>query len=118
MSLSLLCTQSHPLCPLLVKNYWRVQRHRFHGRWQYLFIESIITDPLVLEQNYKYKMMYSPDYRRQNPDKVRRAFWRHLGHEVRPAVAACRPWTTSGSASGSMSRCTRPLPTAVCTTLS
>ncbi len=40
----------------------RVQRARFHGRWQYLFIESICNDPAVLEQNYRYKMMYSPDY--------------------------------------------------------
>ena len=38
------------------------QRARFHGRWQYLFIESICNDPAVLEQNYRYKMMYSPDY--------------------------------------------------------
>ncbi len=38
------------------------QRTRFHGRWQYLFIESICNDPAVLEQNYRYKMMYSPDY--------------------------------------------------------
>ena len=40
----------------------RAQRARFHGRWQYLFIESICNDPAVLEQNYRYKMMYSPDY--------------------------------------------------------
>ena len=39
-----------------------MQRARFHGRWQYLFIESICNDPAVLEQNYRYKMMYSPDY--------------------------------------------------------
>ena len=47
-----------------------MQRERIHGRWQYIFIESIITDQAVLEQNYKYKMMYSPDYRNQDPDKV------------------------------------------------
>ena len=47
-----------------------LQRERIHGRWQYMFIESIITDESVLEQNYKYKMMYSPDYRNQDPDKV------------------------------------------------
>ena len=48
-----------------------MQRGRIHGRWQYIFIESIITDESILEQNYKYKMMYSPDYRNQNPEKVR-----------------------------------------------
>lgn len=47
-----------------------MQKARFHGRWQYLFIESIVTDPLVLEQNYKYKMLYSPDYRNQESSKV------------------------------------------------
>ncbi|EFJ46639.1 hypothetical protein VOLCADRAFT_30993, partial [Volvox carteri f. nagariensis] len=35
----------------------------FHGRFQYLFIESICTDEKVLEQNYRFKMQYSPDYR-------------------------------------------------------
>ncbi|GLI69499.1 hypothetical protein VaNZ11_014133 [Volvox africanus] len=35
---------------------------RFHGRFQYLFIESICTDEKVLEQNYRFKMQYSPDY--------------------------------------------------------
>ena len=37
-------------------------RARFHGRWQYLFIESICNDQDVLEMNYRFKMMYSPDY--------------------------------------------------------
>jgi len=37
-------------------------RARFHGRWQYLFIESICNDPAVLELNYRFKMLYSPDY--------------------------------------------------------
>ena len=32
-----------------------VQRSKFHGKWQYLFIESICNDPQVLEQNYRYK---------------------------------------------------------------
>ncbi|KAG2485295.1 hypothetical protein HYH03_015969 [Edaphochlamys debaryana] len=35
----------------------------FHGRFQYFFIESICTDEKVLEQNYRFKMQYSPDYR-------------------------------------------------------
>lgn len=38
------------------------QRDRFHNHYQYLFIESICNDTAVLEQNYRYKMMYSPDY--------------------------------------------------------
>eukprot|EP00891_Asterochloris_glomerata_P000953 jgi/Astpho2/953/gw1.00016.135.1_t len=38
-------------------------RARFHNKWQYLFIESICNDPAVLEQNYRYKMMYSADYK-------------------------------------------------------
>ncbi|PSC70832.1 6-phosphofructo-2-kinase fructose-2,6-bisphosphatase-like isoform X2 [Micractinium conductrix] len=38
-------------------------RSRFHGKWQYLFIESICNDMEVLENNYRLKMMYSPDYK-------------------------------------------------------
>ncbi|KAL4433083.1 hypothetical protein ABPG77_006510 [Micractinium sp. CCAP 211/92] len=38
-------------------------RTRFHGKWQYLFIESICNDMEVLENNYRLKMMYSPDYK-------------------------------------------------------
>ncbi|WIA42087.1 hypothetical protein OEZ86_009363 [Tetradesmus obliquus] len=34
----------------------------FHGRCQYIFIESICNDDQVLENNYRYKMKYSPDY--------------------------------------------------------
>eukprot|EP00877_Chromochloris_zofingiensis_P010699 jgi/Chrzof1/5883/Cz16g19090.t1_FBP3A[v5.2] len=34
----------------------------FHGKYQYMFIESICTDSQVLEQNYRYKMKFSPDY--------------------------------------------------------
>ncbi|KXZ51897.1 hypothetical protein GPECTOR_11g330 [Gonium pectorale] len=37
-------------------------RNTFHGRFQYLFIESICTDNDVLERNYRFKMQYSPDY--------------------------------------------------------
>lgn len=40
----------------------RLLINTFHGKVQYLFIESICNDPKVLEANYKYKMMYSPDY--------------------------------------------------------
>eukprot|EP00884_Botryococcus_braunii_P005345 jgi/Botrbrau1/14811/Bobra.0332s0004.1 len=40
----------------------KLLRNRFHGKWQYLFIESICNDVTVLEQNYRFKMMYSPDY--------------------------------------------------------
>lgn len=69
-----------------------LQRDRFHGRWQYLFIESICNDTAVLEQNYKYKMMYSPDYTHSNSEVVRFAearrsfaespFWLHSDHCV------------------------------------
>uniref|UniRef100_A0A7R9VHD7 6-phosphofructo-2-kinase domain-containing protein n=1 Tax=Chlamydomonas euryale TaxID=1486919 RepID=A0A7R9VHD7_9CHLO len=34
-----------------------------HGRYQYLFIESICNDQHVLEQNYLFKMRFSPDYK-------------------------------------------------------
>lgn len=34
----------------------------FHGKYQYMFIESICNDNEVLESNYRYKMKYSPDY--------------------------------------------------------
>lgn len=47
-----------------------MQRNRFHGRWQYLFIESICNDAEVLAQNYRYKMMYSPDYKTSDSESV------------------------------------------------
>lgn len=47
------------------------QRQRFHGQFQYLFIESICNDQAVLEQNYRYKMMYSPDYAKVESEQVR-----------------------------------------------
>lgn len=47
------------------------QKARFHGHWQYLFIESICNDGAVLEQNYRYKMMYSPDYAGADSEDVR-----------------------------------------------
>jgi 6-phosphofructo-2-kinase / fructose-2,6-biphosphatase 3 len=53
-----------------------MQRSRFHGRWQYLFIESICNDIEVLEQNYRYKMMYSPDYAGCDTAEVRRLGFR------------------------------------------
>ncbi|GFR52044.1 hypothetical protein Agub_g14563 [Astrephomene gubernaculifera] len=37
-------------------------RSKFHGVWQYLFIETICSDPAVLEQNYHNKMGFSSDY--------------------------------------------------------
>ena len=53
------------------KGVWvHAQRNRFHGRWQYLFIESICNDVEVLAQNYRYKMMYSPDYKTTDADAV------------------------------------------------
>ncbi|KAG1663909.1 hypothetical protein FOA52_002672 [Chlamydomonas sp. UWO 241] len=38
----------------------------FHGRYQYLFIESICNDTHTLEQNYLFKMRFSPDYQGVN----------------------------------------------------
>ncbi len=35
-----------------------LQVNEFHGRYQYLFIESICTDEDVLEQNYRYVHEY------------------------------------------------------------
>ncbi|KIY93213.1 hypothetical protein MNEG_14749 [Monoraphidium neglectum] len=34
----------------------------FHGKFQYMFIESICNDTEVLQSNYRYKMRFSPDY--------------------------------------------------------
>ncbi|GIL67684.1 hypothetical protein Vafri_21012 [Volvox africanus] len=45
-------------------------RSSFHGQWQYLFIETICSDPSVLEQNYRNKMKYSPDYDGVDTDKA------------------------------------------------
>ena len=59
-----------PICELQIDDCLSLQRDRLHGRWQYLFVESLITDLNVLEQNYRYKMMYSPDYRNQNPEQA------------------------------------------------
>lgn len=47
-----------------------LQRKRFHGHFQYLFIESICNEQTVLEQNYRYKMMYSPDYAHVESEQV------------------------------------------------
>ena len=55
-----------------------MQKKRFHGTWQYLFIESICNDPAVLEQNYRYKMMYSPDYSNVDTQAVRLQAQQHL----------------------------------------
>lgn len=38
--------------------------------WQYLFIETICSDPAVLEQNYRNKMRYSPDYTGVDTEQV------------------------------------------------
>lgn len=37
-------------------------RDRFHGRWEYMYLESVCNDPTVLEKNYRMKMRFSPDY--------------------------------------------------------
>ncbi len=40
-----------------------MQRQCFHGKWQYLMIETVCSDPQVLHENYMMKMRYSPDYK-------------------------------------------------------
>ncbi|KAF5833944.1 6-phosphofructo-2-kinase-domain-containing protein [Dunaliella salina] len=45
-------------------------RSQFHGRWQYLYIESICSDEEVLNSNYRAKMRYSPDYKGMDEDKA------------------------------------------------
>ncbi|PNW72565.1 hypothetical protein CHLRE_16g691888v5 [Chlamydomonas reinhardtii] len=45
-------------------------RSKFHGQFQYLFIETICSDPAVLEQNYRNKMKYSPDYKGVDVDQA------------------------------------------------
>ncbi|KAG2422824.1 hypothetical protein HXX76_015767 [Chlamydomonas incerta] len=45
-------------------------RSKFHGQFQYLFIETICSDPVVLEQNYRNKMKYSPDYKGVDVDQA------------------------------------------------
>lgn len=58
-----------------------MQKARFHGHWQYLFIESICNDVSVLEQNYRYKMMYSPDYAGADSEDVSNQFLFHPSQE-------------------------------------
>mmetsp|Transcript_6882 Transcript_6882/g.17136 ORF Transcript_6882/g.17136 Transcript_6882/m.17136 type:complete len:656 (-) Transcript_6882:490-2457(-) len=43
---------------------------KFHGNYQYMFIESICTDEKILEQNYRYKMRYSPDYQGMGEERA------------------------------------------------
>ena len=43
----------------LRRNYLR---ERLHGKHEYMFLESICQDDNVLEENYRLKMKYSPDY--------------------------------------------------------
>jgi 6-phosphofructo-2-kinase/fructose-2,6-biphosphatase len=38
-------------------------RDRLHGKYEYMFLESVCSDQKVLEENYRLKMKYSPDYR-------------------------------------------------------
>ena len=37
-------------------------RDRLHGKYEYMFLESVCSDQKVLEENYRLKMKYSPDY--------------------------------------------------------
>ena len=59
-----------------------LQRQRFHGHFQYLYIESICNDQTVLEQNYRYKMMYSPDYARVDSEQASHLLADGLGSRV------------------------------------
>lgn len=43
---------------------------RFHGKVQYLFIESICNDEATLKRNTELKLKYSPDYGDMDPKKV------------------------------------------------
>jgi hypothetical protein len=52
-----------------------------------MFIESICNDTEVLEQNYRYKMRFSPDYQGVDTETVRRA--RHRGGVVWCGVVWC-----------------------------
>ena len=70
-----------------------VQKNRFHNKWQYLYIESICNDPQVLEQNYRYKMMYSPDYKDVNTDEVSCYCMTHSASSV--FVLACAAYIFS-----------------------
>lgn len=54
---------------MVLTGFW-FQIEKFHGRFQYMFIESICNDSTVLEQNCAYKMMYSPDYQGVGTDEV------------------------------------------------
>eukprot|EP00210_Caulerpa_lentillifera_P001990 g1908.t1 len=48
--------------------------NQFEGRYQYMFIESICNDEEVLEQNYRNKMKYSPDYIGMDSEEAIRDF--------------------------------------------
>jgi hypothetical protein len=50
-----------------------LQIDAFHGKWQYLFIETICNDDSILEQNYLHKLSYSPDYQNCSSEEVRGA---------------------------------------------
>lgn len=49
-------------------------RERLHGRFEYMFLESICEDQKVLEENYRLKMKYSPDYRGAHMEDALRDF--------------------------------------------
>ena len=47
---------------------------RFHGRVQYLFIESICNDAETIKRNTELKLKYSPDYADMDSGQVRGCF--------------------------------------------
>ncbi|CAD7703452.1 unnamed protein product [Ostreobium quekettii] len=47
---------------------------KFHGRFQYMFIENICNDEEVLIENYRQKMKYSPDYLGVDTEEALRDF--------------------------------------------
>ena len=51
---------------------------RFHGRVQYLFIESICNDAETIKRNTELKLKHSPDYANMDPAQVRPSRHTHL----------------------------------------
>ena len=50
---------------------------RFHGRVQYLFIESVCDDSDTIRKNMELKLKYSPDYAGMSHEEVPIGFWFH-----------------------------------------
>lgn len=68
-----------------------MQRETFHGKYQYMFIESICNDHETLERNYRYKMKFSPDYAGVDMEAVSAV--RGLAWGLRVCVGG-QPWVS------------------------